>query len=114
LTPRPIDNLRVLLEGACPAWIPFSVDVGAIPGFSGPILRKFHHLTGAADPAEHFGADVRLFSLSARFGGRDPAALHGPLPPGRSRPFTRRATRSSATAAVSTNGRGGSAAWSPS
>lgn len=79
---QPIDNLRRLLEGGAPSWVPFSLDVGAIPGLSGPVLRRFREVAGAGDPAEHFGADFRLFSLPARFGGHDPAALHGSLPPG--------------------------------
>jgi uroporphyrinogen decarboxylase len=58
------------------------LDVGAIPGFTEPIRRKFFEVTGAADPAEYFDADWRLFSLQAHFGGEDPAALHPSLPPG--------------------------------
>ena len=78
----PLENFRSLLDGREPAWIPFTLDVGALPGLSAPILHKFHDATGAADPAEYFGADVRRFSLSSRFDGGDPAALHGELPPG--------------------------------
>jgi uroporphyrinogen decarboxylase len=78
----PIDNLRALLDGGSGRWIPFSLDVGAIPGFSEPIRRKFREKTGAEDPAEYFRTDLRTFSLSARFGGDDPARLHGPVLPG--------------------------------
>jgi len=78
----PKENLRLLLEGGSPRWIPFSLDVGAIPGFTEPIRRKFSEATAAGDPAEYFDADWRLFSLHARFGGDDPAALHPSLPPG--------------------------------
>jgi len=78
----PIDNLRMLLDGGSPRWIPFSIDVGAIPGMTEPVRRKFAETTGGGEPAEAFDADWRLFSLSARFGGKDPAALHAELPPG--------------------------------
>jgi uroporphyrinogen decarboxylase len=79
---KPIDNLRCLLGGGKPAWIPFSVDVGAMPGFSGPVQRELVRRTGAHDAAEHFDADVRRFSLPVRFGGDDPAALHASVEPG--------------------------------
>jgi len=79
---RPIDNMRCLLEGGSPWWIPFSLDVGAMPGFTGPIAREFRRRTGGADPAEYFDTDVRLFSLPVRFGGDDPAALHESVEPG--------------------------------
>lgn len=78
----PSENLRILLEGGSPQWIPFSLDVGATPGFTEPIHRKFFEATGANDPAEYFHTDWRLFSLQARFGGDDPSALHESVPPG--------------------------------
>ncbi|MHB8901676.1 MAG: uroporphyrinogen decarboxylase family protein, partial [Thermoguttaceae bacterium] len=78
ITPR--ENLKILLSGGAPEWIPFSLDVGSQPGFSSPVARFFHHKTGSYEPAEHFGADVRCFSLSSEFGGDDPRALHAPLP----------------------------------
>lgn len=79
---NPRENLQRLLEGNVPAWIPFSLDVGAIPGLTDTVSRRLREQTGTDDWAEHFGADFRLFSLTQRFGGDDPAALHGPLPPG--------------------------------
>lgn len=79
---RPIDNLRALLAGQTPEWIPFSLDVGAAPGLSEPVLENFRRVTGAEDPGEYFKTDVRLFSLKTRFGGDDPAALHGAVEPG--------------------------------
>jgi len=82
MSERPLDNLRSLLDGRAGSWIPFLLDVGAIPGFSPPIERTFRRITGAEDPAEYFDTDVRLFSLSARFGGDDPAALHESVEPG--------------------------------
>jgi len=78
---RPIENLRQLLDGQSPQWIPFSLDVGAMTGFSEPIERLFREQTGSQDHAAYFHTDVRCFSLSGRFGGDDPAALHGELPP---------------------------------
>ena len=79
---RPIDNMRSLLEGGAGAWIPFSLDVGAISGFSPPVERTFRRTTGADDPADYFDADVRLFSLRSAFGGDDPALLHRSVEPG--------------------------------
>lgn len=79
---QPIDNMKRLLSGGSPEWIPFSLDVGAIPGFSAPFQRIFCEKTGTQSPAEHFGTDVRLFSLSAEFGGDDPAALYEAVEPG--------------------------------
>jgi len=79
---QPIDNLRCLLEGGGPEWIPFSLDVGAMPGFTGPVGQTFQNVTGADDPAEYFHTDIRSFSLKTRFGGEDPASLQGPVPPG--------------------------------
>jgi uroporphyrinogen decarboxylase len=71
-----------LLAGDSPAWIPFSLDVGAYSGLSEPITRQFHERTGATSHAEYFGTDFRLYSLRARFGGDDPAALHASAEPG--------------------------------
>ena len=82
MSQRPIDNLRSLLDGGAGSWIPFSLDVGAIPGFSPPVARAFRRMSGSDDPAEYFDADVRLFSLRAAFGGDDPASLHERVEPG--------------------------------
>jgi len=72
----------MLLNGRSPAWIPFTLDIGAIRGFTDPILRKFHEVTGTEDPNSYFDTDDRLFSLTSRFGGGDPRALHGRMEPG--------------------------------
>jgi uroporphyrinogen decarboxylase len=79
-TPR--ENLQQLLLGGRPTWVPFSLNVGAIPGFTAPIQRRFQEATGKDDPDEFFQTDWRLFSLTARFGGDDPAALHTAIEPG--------------------------------
>ncbi len=76
------ENLSCLLSGGKPSWVPFSLDVGAIPGLTEPVRRRLREETGTDDWAGYFDADFRLFSLSMRFGGDDPASLHGPLPPG--------------------------------
>ncbi len=78
----PLENLRVLLDGGNAQWIPFSMAVGSQPGLSEPVMRTFRSITGADDPAEYFDADVRCRSLTARFGGQDPAALHETIEPG--------------------------------
>ena len=77
----PIDNLRALLEGQAGSWIPFSLDVGAIPGFSEPIQQRFRRNTESEDPADYFRTDLRVFSLTARFSGDDPASLHSTVLP---------------------------------
>jgi len=82
MSERPLDNFRSLLDGRAGSWIPFSLDVGALTGFSPPIDRTFRRITGGEDPAEYFDADVRRFSLASRFGGDDPAALHQSVEPG--------------------------------
>jgi uroporphyrinogen decarboxylase len=78
----PLDNLRILLDGGCPAWIPFTLDVGVCPGLTAPVERRFREATGRDDPAEFFGSDVRLFSLTSRYGGDNPASLHKRVEPG--------------------------------
>jgi len=80
--PTPLENLRRLLDGGTPHWIPFSLDVGACPGFTSPVQRVFQQATGGDQPATHFDADVRVVSLAARFGGNDPVALHAAVEPG--------------------------------
>lgn len=80
ITPR--ENLRRLLDGGSPLWTPFSLDLGAIPGFTDPVWRRYREATGTDDPATYFDADWRVFSLPCRFGGEDPAALHGEVEPG--------------------------------
>lgn len=80
MTPR--ENLRRLLDGGSPLWSPFSLDIGAIAGFTEPILRRFREATGSDDPATYFDTDWRVFSLPCRFGGEDPAAIHGEVEPG--------------------------------
>jgi uroporphyrinogen decarboxylase len=77
----PIENFHRLTAGGSPAWIPFSLDVGAIPGLTEPVQQQFFLATGARDWDGFFATDFRLCSLTARFGGDDPARLHGELPP---------------------------------
>ena len=75
-------NLRTLLEGGRPGRLPFSLNVGSFPGLTEPVMRRFREETGAEDPDEHFDCDWRVASLTGRFGGDDPAALHGEVRPG--------------------------------
>lgn len=78
----PMQNLRELLDHGSPGWIPFTFDVGAIPGFTEPIVREFEKQTGKTDPAEYFDYDFRTFSLKAAFGGDDPRTYHASVEPG--------------------------------
>jgi uroporphyrinogen decarboxylase len=80
MTPR--ENLIELLAGGEPAWIPFSLDVGAIPGLTEPVRQKLLAETGVGDWATYFDTDFRVFSVPQHPGGSDPAARHGPLPQG--------------------------------
>ena len=75
-------NLRALLEGGRPDGLPWSLNVGTFGGFTEPVLRRFRAETGAEDPDEHFDCAWRVCSLTARFGGADPTALHEAVRPG--------------------------------
>lgn len=76
------DNLAALLNHGSPDWMPFTLDVGAIGGFTAPVMRQFMEKTGKTDPAEYFGSDFRTLSLKARFGGEDPAVCDADVEPG--------------------------------
>lgn len=75
------ENLRRLAGGGA-AWIPFTLDVGAIPGLTDPLMPAFRERTGAERPEEYFDYDLRTVSLKAHFAGSDPAALHESVEPG--------------------------------
>lgn len=77
-----MDNLNAFLDGGSPRWIPFSLDVGANPGLTPPVMRRFVEKTGASDPAEYFDFDWRTFSLTTHFGGQDPTRYHQAVEPG--------------------------------
>ena len=74
------DNLIKAVEGASPDWIPFTLDIGAIPGMTEPILRKFREQTDADQPSEYFDYDFRTCSLHAEFGGDDPRRFYREIP----------------------------------
>ncbi|UCD29706.1 MAG: hypothetical protein JSV03_04275 [Planctomycetota bacterium] len=78
----PRENLKELLDHRPLQWIPFTLDVGAIPGFTKPIMQQFLEKTGTTEPAEYFNYDFRTFSLRAIFGGDDPNAYHVDVAPG--------------------------------
>jgi uroporphyrinogen decarboxylase len=78
----PAENFRRMFGGSSPRWLPFTLDVGAIQGFTDPLLARFRTETGEADPAEHFDYDFRCLSLGSRFGGEDPLRFHGEVEPG--------------------------------
>lgn len=55
----PIDNLRALLEGKDGQWMPFSIDIGAIKGFSEPVQRQFEQIMAAfAEEAQALHKDI--------------------------------------------------------
>jgi len=54
-----------LVAGQPAKWIPFTLDLGGMPGFTNPIRELFQKETGAEDPAEYFDYDFRTFSLTA-------------------------------------------------
>lgn len=74
------ENLRKAAQGGPASWIPFTLDIGAIPGMTGPILRQFEEKTGEDTPAEYFNYDFRTCSLHAAYGGKEPEKLYGELP----------------------------------
>ncbi|MBD3308903.1 hypothetical protein GF339_21005 [candidate division KSB3 bacterium] len=76
MTPSHAENLLTLLHGGEPDWMPFTLDVGAIPGLTKPILKRFAQETGREHPEEYFNYDFRTFSLQAHFGGQNPSAWH--------------------------------------
>jgi uroporphyrinogen decarboxylase len=78
----PAENFRRLVAGSTPQWLPFTLDIGAIQGFTDPLLARFRAETGSAEPAEHFDYDFRSASLSCRFGGQDPRRFHGEVEAG--------------------------------
>ena len=78
----PAENLEQVLSSHPAQWIPFTLDVGGMPGFTKPIMKRFRQETGAEDPAEYFDYDFRTFSLPARFGGDDPRTLHSEIEAG--------------------------------
>ena len=61
MTPR--ENLSLLVSGASPQWIPFTLDIGGSEGFTTAIQRRFEQETGAKDPAEYFDYDFRTAEL---------------------------------------------------
>jgi uroporphyrinogen decarboxylase len=66
---NPSENFRRLFEPRGPDWIPFTFDVGAIQGFTKPVLERFRLETGSERPEEHFDYDFRIFSLGCRYDG---------------------------------------------
>jgi uroporphyrinogen decarboxylase len=71
-----------MLKTGSGEWIPVTLDVGGVPGFTSPILERFERETGSRQPEEYFDYDFRTVSLKTRFGGDDPAALHETVPAG--------------------------------
>ena len=78
----PLENFQKLVTTRQADWMPFTLDVGAISGFTEPALAKFRQATGFDQPEEFFDYDFRIASLKARFAGESPAALHGAVEPG--------------------------------
>jgi uroporphyrinogen decarboxylase len=79
---NPAENFRQIIRHERADWIPFTLDVGAAPGFTTPIMSIFREKTGHDQPEEFFDYDFRTASLKARFGGSDPAVLHASVEPG--------------------------------
>ncbi len=76
------ENFDRLIGSGQAEWIPFTLDVGGVPGFTPPILERFERETGSRHPEEYFDYDFRTVSQKTRFGGVDPAALHASVPEG--------------------------------
>jgi len=74
------ENLLRMIRKNGGGWIPFTLDIGAIPGFTQPVFRRFTSETGSERPDEYFDYDFRTFSLRGRFGGKNPRSLYDDLP----------------------------------
>ena len=74
MTPR--ENFSNIIQGENHCWLPFTLDVGGVPGFSETIQALFNEKTGKDDPAEYFDYDFRIASVSYRFGGSNPQIYH--------------------------------------
>lgn len=77
-----LENFRKLITQGQAEWIPYTLDVGAIPGLTKPIMDRFRQKTGSEQPEEFFDYDFRTVSLKGRFAGDSPAALHESVEPG--------------------------------
>ncbi len=62
------ENLKRIIRKEPPGWIPFTLDVGGVKGFSETIMDLFKEKTGKNDPAEYFDYDFRVQSVSFEFG----------------------------------------------
>ncbi|MFB0547174.1 MAG: uroporphyrinogen decarboxylase family protein, partial [Anaerolineae bacterium] len=80
MTLSALENFKTILRGESPQWIPFTLDVGAIPGFTESVQRRFEEKTGECDPAEFFDFDFRIISVALRYGGQDPRKYHDDIP----------------------------------
>jgi uroporphyrinogen decarboxylase len=79
MTPR--ENFQALVRGKTPEWVPFTLDIGASDGFTASIQKQFEAATGATNPADFFDYDLRIVSLTRRFGGTDPRLWNPEAPP---------------------------------
>jgi len=77
-----LENFKTLMDGNYPGWIPFTLDVGGIPGFTRPIMDRFYRETGKKNPEEYFDYDFRIFSLNAHFKDNNPISFHNEVEPG--------------------------------
>jgi uroporphyrinogen decarboxylase len=68
---NPSENFQRLFDPRGPERIPFTFDVGAIQGFTKPVLERFRLQTGSERPEEHFDYDFRTVSLGCRYGGSE-------------------------------------------
>jgi uroporphyrinogen decarboxylase len=66
---NPSENFQSLFYPGGPERIPFTFDIGAIPGFTKPVRERFLLETGSERPEEHFDYDFRIVSLGCRYGG---------------------------------------------
>jgi uroporphyrinogen decarboxylase len=74
------ENINKAVSGGSPDWIPFTLDIGALCGFTKPVLTRFRQETGSEHPEEYFDFDYRTCSLGAAFGGDDPRRLLPDVP----------------------------------
>jgi uroporphyrinogen decarboxylase len=76
-----LENFQKMFDTEGPQWMPFTLDIGAIPGFTQPVLKRLVKEKGSEKPEEYFGYDFRTFSLKSCFGGDDPHRFLGRVNP---------------------------------
>lgn len=79
-TASALERFRTVCRAETHARPLFTLDIGALPGFTATVQRRFELQTGMADPAEYFDYDLRRVLLPLHYGGEDPRLHHRSFP----------------------------------